>query len=197
MKKKTIVLIMSIALVACLSIGATLAFLSAKSSELVNTFTVGNIAMKLDEAKVSDNQVIDGRTDSGNSYRIYDSAVLPKDPTVTINAKSENCYVFMSCVVSDNIKDIASMNIGNNWILVKDNLYVYSKDGKTPSIVNYSDSETKLPSLFTNVKIADNCDWQNIPITGESIKVKSLAYQSNDSSTYDAAKAEAEKQLLG
>src|SRR5574344_707062 len=104
MKKKTIVLIMSIALVACLSIGATLAFLSAKSSELVNTFTVGNIAMKLDEAKVSDNQVIDGRTDSGNSYRIYDSAVLPKDPTVTINAKSENCYVFMSCVVSDNIK---------------------------------------------------------------------------------------------
>ena len=41
MKKKVVAAIMSVALVAAVGIGGTLAYLSSKSNDVTNTFTVG------------------------------------------------------------------------------------------------------------------------------------------------------------
>lgn len=202
MKKKTIVLIMSLTLVACLSIGATLAWLTSQTGTLTNTFTIGKIGLTLDEAEVSYNRVEDSenRTTSGNSYFVYNSAVLPKDPTVTIEADSEDCYVFMSCVQSESLKNfIKPIDIDeDHWTEVEGyegkGLYVYSQGG-SPVLVNKSDSNQKLEPLFTTVTIKDECSWESF-VDGDTIVVKALAYQSITDKYYDEAVQAAAASLL-
>ena len=200
MKKKTLVLISCLTLAVCMSIGATLAWLTSQTGTLTNTFTVGKIGLTLDEAEVSYNSVqnSENRTTDGNSYSIYDSAVLPKDPTVTISADSEDCYVFMSYSPSESLKGvIKSVDFDtSHWTAVEgyDGLYVYSEDGKAV-LVNKSDTDRKLEPLFTTVTIKDECDWSNFK-DGDTIIVKALAYQSVSSETYDLAVKTAADSLL-
>lgn len=198
MKRKAIVCIVSLALVACLSIGTTLAWLTSSTGALVNTFTVGKISITLDEAKTERNTVQgDERTSEGNSYVLYKGAVLPKDPTVTIQSGSEDCYVFMSCVSSDELQSCTKINIDTqNWIAVDgaENLYVYTGGGTEPVIVPYSTNDTKLPALFETVDVTDDCP--DTVTDSTNITVKALAYQSNDSSTLQQAADFAETTLL-
>lgn len=200
MKKKTIVLIMSLTLVACLSIGATLAWLTSQTGTLTNTFTIGKIGLTLDEAQVSYNSVVtpESRTTSGNSYSIYDSAVLPKDPTVTVAANSEDCYVFMSYVPSDSLKGvIESVDFNTDyWTKVDgyEGLYVYSEGG-SPVLVNKSNTDQKLEPLFTTVTIKDECSWGSF-VDGDTIVIKALAYQSVSNENYTNAVQAAADSLL-
>ena len=197
MNKKIVFVAACISAAAAVSVGTTLAWLTSQSDTLVNTFTVGKITMKLDEANVSDNAVISGRTESGNTYRIQDSAVLPKDPTVTIHSESEDCYVFMSSVPTDAVDGIVSMNIDTeHWLEADENLYVYTQDGETPSIVTYSTEDTVLPALFTQISFADDCHLSEADMSNANITVKALAYQSTSDKTYDAALTEAKAKLL-
>lgn len=198
MKRKAIACIVSLALVACVSIGTTLAWLTSSTGELVNTFTVGKISITLDEAKTERN-IVQGteRTTEGNSYVLYKGAVLPKDPTVTIQSGSENCYVFMSCVSSDELQSFTAINIDTaNWSAVEgtENLYVYTGGGDEPVIVPYSTDDTKLPALFETVDVTGDCP-DNIT-DSTNITVKALAYQSNDNSTLQQATDVAKSTLL-
>ncbi len=91
-------------LLVCLSVGATLAYLTSSDTN-VNTFTVGNVEIILDEAEVTD----DGRSYlkdhdqrvKKNSYHLQPGQTYLKDPTVTVKANSENCYVRMLVTVND------------------------------------------------------------------------------------------------
>ena len=71
-----------------------------------NTFTVGKVAITLDEAQVTENTDDYGMTTwtvneeaervTENTYTaIYPGAELPKDPTVTVLEGSNPCYVRM------------------------------------------------------------------------------------------------------
>lgn len=196
MKRKAIFCIFSLALVACISIGATLAWLTSSTDSIVNTFTVGKITLTLDEAKTVRNVVQgDERTSEGNEYVLYKDAVLPKDPTVTVGSESQACYVFMSCKISDELKDITDINFDTtHWLSVGDDVYVYSDNGETATIVSYNTEAQKLPSLFTTVTVIDECP-DNIT-SDTNITVKALAYQSNDSSTLNTATEFAKETLL-
>ncbi len=95
-------------LLVCLSVGATLAYLTSTDTN-VNTFTVGNVEITLDEAKVTDEdgRVADHATRvKENKYHMQPGLVYQKDPTVTVKANSENCYVRMLVTVDnyDNMK---------------------------------------------------------------------------------------------
>ncbi|MDD6488777.1 MAG: hypothetical protein PUG48_03045 [Clostridia bacterium] len=200
MKKKTVVLIMSLTLVACLSIGATLAWLTSQTGTLTNTFTIGKIGLTLDEASSYYNIVDDSsiRTTTGNSYFIYNSAVLPKDPTVTIEANSEDCYVFMSYVPTDSLKSvIKSVDVNEDyWTKVEghEGLYVYSQDGE-PVLVKKNSDDQKLEPLFTTVTIQDSCDCSDFT-DNEQIVVKALAYQWVSENQYSNAVQAAADSLL-
>lgn len=197
MKKRTILLVASLAVTASLSLGATFAWLQAETGVLTNTFTVGQIGLTLDETKVERNVVVADapRVESGNTYILYEGAVLPKDPTVTVKAESENCYVFMHCDVSEELLDITEINYDTaKWLSVGNNIYVYSADGTEPTIVPYAETDTVLSPLFTTVTVTDDCPEHMAEET--QIVIKALAYQSNDSSTYSAALATAEQLWL-
>lgn len=104
MKKKSIlILVASVVVTAAVAVGGTIAYFTAQDTA-VNTFTVGNVSIDLDEANVkqeSDNDInwvededADRITDGGASYtNIIPGSVIYKDPTITVGENSEDCYV--------------------------------------------------------------------------------------------------------
>jgi len=79
--KKKLTLVVSLLLVMALSIGGTLAYLTAKTTAVTNTFTIGNIKINLKETTTGD-------------YKIVPGATVKKDPTITVEKGSEKCYVY-------------------------------------------------------------------------------------------------------
>lgn len=102
-KTKTKALLMSLCavLLVAASVLGTMAYLT-DSKDVKNTFTVGNVAIKLDEAKVDENgtQVVDKDGNpvarvTENEYKLLPGHTYTKDPTVTVLKPSVESYVRM------------------------------------------------------------------------------------------------------
>lgn len=94
-KRKLLVIAICTVLLAAMSILGTVAYLT-DASEVVNTFTVGKVLIRLDEAVVDENGAAVGdRTEVGNVYHLLPGAVYVKDPTLTVLKGSEEAYVRM------------------------------------------------------------------------------------------------------
>lgn len=94
-KKAMLMTLCAIILVVATVFG-TMAYLTS-TDEVVNTFTVGNVAIKLDEAKVNpDGSLVTGAARvKENSYKLLPGHTYTKDPTVTVVEGSEESYVRM------------------------------------------------------------------------------------------------------
>lgn len=102
MLRKVLLLACSAVLLVCLSVGATLAYLTSEKT-VTNTFTVGKVEIKLDEAPVDPegNVIANEERRASNSYKLMPGHTYTKDPTVTVVANSEESYVRMIVTVSD------------------------------------------------------------------------------------------------
>lgn len=101
MKKKTVALLLALVLVFGVAAGGTLAWLTAQTSEVKNTFTYGDINIDLYEHKYdADKNLLDATKEvrdatTNNNYIIIPGVNLPKDPKVTVTAGSEKCWLFV------------------------------------------------------------------------------------------------------
>ena len=86
--KKKIAVAVSLLLVLALSIGGTIAWLT-DSETVTNTFTIGNVDITLKETDAQGNKV------NAQSFKFVPGVTMAKDPTVTVEAGSEACYVFV------------------------------------------------------------------------------------------------------
>lgn len=77
-----LVLVLALALIVGVAGGATFAWLTAKTDPVVNTFTYGDISIKLEE-------------NTGSDYKIIPGVDIKKDPKVTVKAGSEACWLFV------------------------------------------------------------------------------------------------------
>lgn len=98
---KALLIVLCVALLVTGTVVGTLAYL-ADTDEVVNTFTVGNVDIKLDEADVdTDGQPIDGADRvEGNEYHLIPGRTYVKDPTVTVMKGSEESYVRMKVTIN-------------------------------------------------------------------------------------------------
>ena len=111
MKKFALIAVCALLLV-CVTIGATIAWLTS-NDQVTNTFTVGKVAITLDEAKV-DNA---GKEITGegadrvkeNEYHLLPGSSYDKDPTVHVEANSEDSYIFVQ--VTNDIAAIIDASI--------------------------------------------------------------------------------------
>lgn len=103
MKKKIVALCLCVALAVVAIGGATLAYFT-DTDEAKNTFTVGNVEIKLDETNVDDPQ---GDRVQENSYKLIPGVSYVKDPTITVLEGSEDCYVRMKVTLNNASKIIA------------------------------------------------------------------------------------------
>ena len=79
---KLVVAMLAVTLLIGCAIGGTVAWLTAKTDPVVNTFTYGNINITLAET-------------TGNNYKIIPGVDIAKDPKVTVNKDSEACWLFV------------------------------------------------------------------------------------------------------
>lgn len=121
--RKAILTLCSALLLVSLSVGITVAYLTS-TDEVKNTFTVGQVKITLDEAKLNDKyQPIktttnnDGTTTTEvvensagadrvqkNSYKLMPGHTYIKDPTIHIDDSSEEAYLRVKVQVSNTAK---------------------------------------------------------------------------------------------
>ena len=129
---KTLALLFCAVLIAAVSVFTTVAFLK-DSDSVKNTFTVGKVAITLDEAKVDEygRAVAGASRVQGNSYKLIPGHEYKKDPTVHFAAGSEASYLFVR--VDDGIAQIeadttiAAQILANGWTKLADVDGVYWK----------------------------------------------------------------------
>ena len=94
--KKILLIAVCILAVAGISVMGTLAYLT-DSTAVVNTFTMGNVDITLDEADVDEYGVAIQGADrvTSNEYKLIPGMTYTKDPTVTVVKGSEESYVRM------------------------------------------------------------------------------------------------------
>lgn len=122
MKKAVLLVICAFALVTAAVFG-TLAYLTDQT-EVVNTFTVGNVSIELDEAVVDpDGNPVDededgkpDRTNEGNEYHLIPGQTYTKDPTMTVLAGSDAAYIRMRVTVTDfdDVKELIKKYVGSD-----------------------------------------------------------------------------------
>lgn len=102
-----------VTLIGC-AIGGTLAWLTAETQQVVNTFTVGNIKIDLEE---SDSKQDTDNNEDTNSYKMIPGWTITKDPVATVLANSEDCYLFVKVIESTNAKfsDYMTYKIAEGW----------------------------------------------------------------------------------
>ena len=105
MKKKSIAVVLALVLLVCCAVGGVLAWLTATSGPVVNTFTVGNVDITLAESENLNLKMVPGQT-------------IVKDPKVTVVGGSEACWLFVKVEKSTNLDDFITYAIAtgdNGW----------------------------------------------------------------------------------
>lgn len=94
--KKTIAIVALVVLVAVASVLGTMAYLTS-TAKVENTFTMGDVKIKLDETNVKDPK---GERVTKNDYEVYPGAVVTKDPIVH-NVGANGAYIRATVNVSN------------------------------------------------------------------------------------------------
>ncbi len=211
-KKKALAAIVAVALIACVSIGATLAYLQDKTQVAENVFTLGKVDIKLDETKLDeDGEPTDERTEEGNdNYHLLPGETVTKDPVVTVLANSEECYVrvfvtldhaeeFMTIYRNHNMSITSALEFfggfdDTKWI--PQNLDSSAMDGDKITVefryyqtVPSATSDTALEPVVETVTLPEwvnNADTELLP-DGFKVEVYAEAIQAKGFDDADAA----------
>jgi len=109
MKKKTLALVLALTLLVAGVVGGTLAWLTDQTAEVKNTFTVGDINIDL--------------TETNRDYKMVPGNTIAKDPTVTVKANSEACWLFVKVTESENLDTFITYAIAEGWTKLQDGVY--------------------------------------------------------------------------
>lgn len=131
MKKKTLTLLVALVLVVGCIVGGTLAWLTAKSDPVVNTFTTSDIDITLEETTGADYEMIPGWT-------------IEKDPKVTVVEGSEDCYLFVKLEKSAKFDQYLTYAVAEGWTKLE------NVDGVYYRIVKTNDMGTEFSVLKDN-----------------------------------------------
>lgn len=102
MKKKTIlVAAIAVMLVAALVVGGTLAYFTDKTETVKNTFTVGNVGIDLTETE----------WDAKADHTLVPGKSYGKNPTITVDANSQDAYVFLKLDLNKYVSLINLMGV--------------------------------------------------------------------------------------
>ena len=116
MKKKSLALVLALAMIVVCVVGGTLAWLTATTGSVTNTFTYGDINIKLEETDAT--AAADGS--ATKEFKMIPGYTIAKDPKVTVLAGSEKCYLFVKVVKSTNFDNFMTYDMAAGWTQLKD-----------------------------------------------------------------------------
>lgn len=123
---KTFVAMLALVLVIGCAVGGTVAWLTAQTDPVVNTFTYGDIDIELTETEPKDRQA-----------KIIPGVDIEKDPTVTVKKDSEACWLFVEVKEGGTFVDnMVTYSIANDWTKVDgtENVYYREVDAATTDL---------------------------------------------------------------
>lgn len=137
-RSKALLLTLCAVLLVTASMLGTMAYLTS-TDEVKNTFTVGSVAITLDETDV-DNSTTGADRDRANSYKLLPGHTYTKDPIVHVNSTSEDCYLFVKVAneitAIEGKTTVAAQMAEKGWVAVDGvtGVYVYTQNN-APAVV--------------------------------------------------------------
>lgn len=205
-KSKALILTLCAVLLVAASMLGTMAYLTDNKT-VTNTFTVGQVKIKLDEAKVTPDgkPVADAARVAENSYKLIPGHTYTKDPMVTVLNGSESSYIKMTVTFSkanelDAIFDPDGATLttifngydSSNWTYkgntknADDNTRTYEFWYK--EAVAAPDGNVALDALFDSITVPGSITNEQLKtIEGMTITVNAYAIQADGFETEDAA----------
>ena len=196
--KKKLMTVLALVLVVAMSVAGTYAYLTS-ADKVVNTFTVGNVQIKLDEAKANADGTLVPNADrvKANSYKLLPGHNYKKDPMVTVLSGSESSYVKMTVTFSNaaeldaifapngaNMTSIFNGYDSTNWELknvtkdTQNNTRTYEFWYK--ETVAAPDADVALDALFDSITVPGNItNAQLATIKDMTITVNAYAIQAD------------------
>ncbi len=135
--KKALALLLCTLMIVSASALATIAYLT-DSEAVVNTFSVGQVGISLDETDVNPDGTVKEpyARDKENEYHLIPGSTYTKDPIIHVDDNSENCYVFVKVVnpieayesKEEDYNSIAKQIKDNGWTALDGVENVYYKE---------------------------------------------------------------------
>lgn len=124
MKSKITIIIISILSICSFIIGTSVAWLSSKTDTVINTFTYGDINIKIEESDTGDND----NNEFTNEYIMLPGNTITKDPKITVLKNSEDSYLFIEIKKSQNFDNFMTYELVSDWTLLANTNNVYYKE---------------------------------------------------------------------
>ena len=204
--KKKLMTVLALVLVIAMSVAGTYAYLTS-ADKVVNTFTVGDVQINLDEAKANaDGSLVQGAARvKANEYKLLPGHTYNKDPMVTVLKGSESSYVKMTVTFSKaaeldaifaptgaNMTSIFNGYDRANWIYkgntenTGDNTRTYEFWYKAP--VAAPDGDVALDALFDSITVPGTIKNDQLKtIEDMTITVNAYAIQADGFANAEAA----------
>ncbi len=194
MKKRILTVALVLALLATCFAG-TYAYLQDSEAQ-VNTFTVGNVTITLDEVIAVKNTTTGNldagteRTEANQQYtgekKLFPGMTVAKDPTITVDTTSEEAWIAAKITVTNGYdlmnlatKTGALFDGTADVVVADDTIYVYVKVAKTAG---------QKVTLFHELKIPADWDYEDMAaINGMTITVDAYGVQANGFANCEAA----------
>lgn len=176
-KKKLLTMVLALVLIGAVGVGATLAYFTDKA-DVKNVVTMGHVDIDIIEPH------FEGGEKGGEVTDIVPGQIIPKDPTIIVDADSQDAYIRAKIELRKLDKDgketlwtkqqadelLAGIKINDGWFLAKDGYYYYKEVVK---------ANTKI-ELFHEVVISEK--WGNevagakfaINVSAEAIQADSF-----------------------
>lgn len=206
MKKFKALLVVACALLlVAASVFGTMAYLTSTDT-VTNTFTVGKVNIKLDEAKVNADgtPVANAERVKANEYKLLPGHTYTKDPVLTVKGGSEDAYVRLLVTINkaSALKEVFGANFlpqnyvdntwnAQTWPCVKTT--VNSDDTVTyefryKKIVEANAADQKLDALFKSFTVPGTVNGEQLAkLGGLKIKVIGEAIQADGFESADEA----------
>ncbi len=107
MRKRSIALVLAVFALMLGSVFGTLAWLTAQSDTVKNTFTTSDITVTLRET-------------TGTEYKMVPGCEIGKDPKVTVATGSEPCYLFVQLEKSEKFDTYLTYETADRWTQLED-----------------------------------------------------------------------------
>ena len=114
MKKKSLALLLAIAIVVVGAVAGTVAWLTDRTPSVTNTFTTSDINIELKETK--------------NHFQMIPGWNIEKDPKVTVKTGSEACYLFVKLEKSTNFDTFMTYEMADGWEALPEAPGVYYRE---------------------------------------------------------------------
>lgn len=187
-KNKALLLALCAVSLVTASVLGTMAYLT-DNKKVTNTFTVGSVAITMDETDVN----LAGQKDGDvrvqqNTYKLLPGHVYTKDPQIHVDPTSEDCYLFVkvengiaAIEPKDADKSVAAQMVANGWTEVEGQTNVYVKmNGNALQIVKGGETVNVFETLTIDGATVDKTkleQYKNATITVTAYAVQKDGFE--------------------